>query len=100
MIGGSIIIPIAIRVEATTMSMTRKGMNSRNPMVKAVFNSLMTKEGTRTRVGTSSRLRGRGDYESFTNRARSFSLVWANMNLRTGNWARSSAWVYEIRPSI
>ena len=43
--GGSIIIPIAIRVEEITISMTRKGMKSKNPIWKARVSSLMIKAG-------------------------------------------------------
>ena len=37
MMGDTIIMPSAIRIEAITISMTRKGRNSRNPIWKAVF---------------------------------------------------------------
>ena len=47
-VGGSIIIPILIRVEATTISITIKGIYIKNPMIKAVLNSDMQKAGIRT----------------------------------------------------
>ena len=53
-VGGSIIIPMDIRVEATTISMTMNGMYIKNPMINARRSSLITKAGTRTRVGMSS----------------------------------------------
>ena len=46
-IGGSIIIPILSRTLATTMSMIKKGTYNTNPIIKAVFSSLMTKAGMR-----------------------------------------------------
>ena len=44
--GGSIIIPIDIRVEETTKSITRKGINSINPIWKARVSSLIIKAGS------------------------------------------------------
>ena len=53
MTGGSIIIPIAMSVLATTMSMTRNGMKIMNPIWNAVFNSLIAYAGTMTVIGMS-----------------------------------------------
>src|SRR3990172_5443810 len=77
--GDNIIIPIAINTLATTRSMIRKGMKIMNPIWNAVFNSLVTKEGTKVVKGTSS-----GDWTSFlpdifTNSSISVSRVWASM---------------------
>src|SRR5437868_13965288 len=47
--GGSIIMPIDIRTEATTRAMIRKGRNSRNPISNARFSSEIMKAGTRMR---------------------------------------------------
>ncbi len=52
-------MPSDIRIAATTMSMTRKGMNTTKPMMKAPRSSLITNAGTRVRSDTSSRLSGR-----------------------------------------
>ena len=41
MAGDTIIIPIAIRMLATTMSMMRNGMNTAKPIWKAVLSSLV-----------------------------------------------------------
>ena len=53
MVGGSIIIPIDIKVEATTISITIKGMYITNPIIKAVLSSLTIKLGMSTEVGMS-----------------------------------------------
>jgi hypothetical protein len=60
MAGDIIIMPIDIRILATTMSMMRKGMKMAKPIWKAVFSSLVTKAGTSKRSGTSSGLAGPG----------------------------------------
>ena len=52
-IGDSIIMPRDIRILETTISITRKGKNNRNPIVKAVRNSLIRNAGTATTKGTS-----------------------------------------------
>src|SRR3546814_13602727 len=52
--GGSIIMPIDMRIEATTMSMMRKGRNSRKPISKARLSSLIMQAGTRARIGVAS----------------------------------------------
>ena len=46
--GGNMIIPMLSRTEETTMSIIRKGRNSRNPISKAVFTSLSMKAGITT----------------------------------------------------
>lgn len=51
MTGGSIIIPIDIRILATTMSMIRNGINSRKPISNARRSSLIMKAGIRARSG-------------------------------------------------
>ena len=38
-VGGSIIIPIDIRVDATTISMIRNGIYIKNPMINAIRSS-------------------------------------------------------------
>ena len=55
-IGDNIIIPIAIRIDATTRSMIRNGKNSIKPIWNAVFNSLTIKAGITTLIGTFSSL--------------------------------------------
>ncbi|SHI05440.1 hypothetical protein SAMN02745941_01761 [Clostridium intestinale DSM 6191] len=52
MTGGSINIPIDISTEATTISIIKNGKNIKNPIVNAVFNSLITKAGITTYSGT------------------------------------------------
>ena len=52
-IGLNIIIPSDIRVEAMTISITKKGKNKRNPIWKAGFNSDVIKAGKSTGNGTS-----------------------------------------------
>ena len=47
MVGGSITIPMDIRVLDTTRSMIRNGIKIKNPMVNALFSSLKIKDGTR-----------------------------------------------------
>ncbi len=49
-------IPIEINMEATTMSMTRKGRYILKPIRKAVLSSLMTKAGNRALLGTSAQV--------------------------------------------
>ena len=48
MAGDSIIMPIAISTDDTTRSMIRKGMNSMQPIWKALFNSDRTKAASMT----------------------------------------------------
>jgi len=50
--GGIIIIPNDIRLDATTKSITRKGMKIIIPIWKAVLSSLKRKEGRATVIGT------------------------------------------------
>src|SRR5262249_5751240 len=51
--GGSIIMPIDMRIEETTRSMMRNGRKRRKPISKARRSSLIMKAGTRTRNGIS-----------------------------------------------
>lgn len=44
-IGGSIIIPIDIRILDIIISTIKKGMNRKNPIINPVLNSLITKAG-------------------------------------------------------
>ena len=53
MIGDNMIIPIDINMLATTRSMIINGMNSKKPMLNAVFNSLKIKAGAITVNGMS-----------------------------------------------
>ncbi len=85
--GGSIIMPIDISVEATTMSIIRNGRKIRKPIWNAVLSSLMMNAGIRTYVGMSARVFGLlRRCASFTNSARSFVRVCLNMNSRSGSW--------------
>jgi hypothetical protein len=44
-VGGSIIIPIDIRVDDTTISIIIKGMYIKNPIINAILNSLIINDG-------------------------------------------------------
>lgn len=50
--GGSIIMPIDIKVEETTMSISMNGIYSTNPIMKARCNSQVINDGTTTRSGS------------------------------------------------
>ena len=52
-VGGIIIMPMDISVEATKKSITRKGIKIRNPIWNEVLNSLMTNAGRTTLMGRS-----------------------------------------------
>ena len=53
-VGGSIIIPIDISTDETTISITINGMYIKKPNIKAVQSSLSIKAGTSVVKGTSS----------------------------------------------
>ena len=53
-IGESIIIPKDIKTEATTISITKKGKKSKNPIWNAVFNSEVINAGNAILNGISS----------------------------------------------
>ena len=46
--GGNIIIPIAIKTEATIISITMNGKNIKIPILKATFNSVQNKRRNQT----------------------------------------------------
>jgi len=69
--GGNIIIPMLIRTLATTKSMTRKGMNNRNPISKARLSSEIMKAGVTTLRGTSCAVAGRSILDNRIKSARS-----------------------------
>src|SRR5271166_2090316 len=50
-VGGSMNMPIDMRTEEMTKSITRNGMKIMNPMVNALCTSESTKEGTTTVIG-------------------------------------------------
>ena len=52
-IGETIIIPIDMRIEATTMSMMTNGGKVEKPISRALLSSLIIKAGTRTCSGIS-----------------------------------------------
>ena len=60
--GGSIIIPKLIKMDATIISITRNGKNIRNPISKAVLNSLTINAGIRSVKDTSSIFFGFGSF--------------------------------------
>ena len=53
-VGGSIIIPIDIRVDETTISITINGRYIKKPIINAILNSLIIKLGINTCNGISS----------------------------------------------
>ena len=77
-------IPIDRRVLETTMSMMMNGINRRKLIWNAVFNSLITKLGMRTRLGMSSGVRGWGIRDKRKKRPRSFSRTCFIINFRRG----------------
>src|SRR2546430_12928594 len=66
--GGSIIMPIDISDADTTMSITRNGMYTTNPMMNAAPSSDRTNAGTSVVSGTSFGLAGLGGLLGFVNR--------------------------------
>jgi hypothetical protein len=48
---GNIIIPIDITTDTTIKSITEKGMKRRNPILKALFSSLIIKAGISAQQG-------------------------------------------------
>src|SRR6201989_1976017 len=89
--GGSIIMPIDIKTEATTRSMIRNGRNSREPTSNVRFNSEMIKGGPRMRSDISSGVVGGGSFDRSMNSLRSFSRTFFIMKPRSGTDARCSA---------
>ena len=53
-VGGSIIIPIDMRTDDTTISITIKGIYIKKPMIKAALSSLKINAGTNVVNGISS----------------------------------------------
>ena len=100
MAGGSIIIPILISTEETTISTTKNGKNSKNPISKAVFISLIIKAGIITVSGISSTVLGFGRCFILKNSARSFSLVFLIIKFLNGVTDLVNASSYPIRSSI
>ena len=90
MVGGIIIMPIDMRVEATRKSMTRNGMKIRKPIWKAVRSSLTTKAGRTTRMGRSLTSVGPMPARS-RKKSTSPGRVWRSMKVRIGSMARSIA---------
>ncbi len=73
-------MPMDIRTDATTMSMTTKGTNIRNPISKARLSSDIMKAGMRTGRAISSGVAGFSLPDNSIKRARSFSRTCARMN--------------------
>ena len=83
--GGSIIIPMDMSELETTMSITRKGMKTTKPMMKAVYSSERMKAGMRAARPTSSGLSGRFPLlAAALNMASSPLRVCFSMNVRSG----------------
>ncbi len=72
------------RTLATTMSIIKNGTYNNRPIWKAVFTSLIIKEGIRTEIGMSAIFFGFSNLAILTNNPRSFSLVCLNMNSLKG----------------
>src|SRR5690606_41425251 len=89
--GGSIIIPIDISTLATTRSLTRNGTTRRNPMVKAVFSSLLMTAGVTTLRGRSCAFAVAVTPDSRVNSDRSSGFTWDSMKVFTGSDAASKA---------
>src|SRR6266478_5728460 len=66
--GGSMNMPIDIRVELTTRSMIKNGMKITNPMMNAVFNSERMNAGISVDSGTLSRDAGGLSPEAWMNK--------------------------------
>lgn len=62
--GGSIIIPMLINTEATTMSIIKNGTKIKNPISNARRNSLIIKAGTKAVNGVSSSFSTCGVWEN------------------------------------
>ena len=71
--GGSIIMPMDISTEATTMSMMRKGMKTRKPISNARRSSLIMNDGIKIRSGICLRISVSEVPERSANRTKSFS---------------------------
>ena len=100
MTGGSIIMPIDIRIEATTMSMMRNGTNTMKPISKARRSSLIMNAGRRTRSDTGSRLVGGASCAMSRNSARSSSRTCRAMKERNGATVRSIPVAWSTRSAI
>src|SRR5690348_369851 len=82
--GGSIIMPIDIRADETTTSMTRNGTKMTKPMMKADFSSDSTNAGISVVIGTSAGVAGASSLLSLTIVASSAGLVCLVMNSCNG----------------
>src|SRR5581483_4745523 len=89
--GGSIIMPMLIRMDATAMSMMRNGTKIMNPISKARFSSDSMKAGMTVDMGVSMAVAGGLERLMFTNSFRSSSRTCDSMNFFMGTLARSSA---------
>src|SRR5437764_6019523 len=92
--GGSIIMPIDIRDADTTMSITRNGMYTTNPMMNAARSSDRTNAGISVVSGTSFGVFGLAFFATVVNSAISSLRVCLAMNVRSGatpSWD-ASAW--------
>ncbi|MNF92532.1 hypothetical protein D3C84_751800 [compost metagenome] len=89
--GESIIMPMAMRILATTRSITRNGMKIMKPIWNAVFSSEVTNAGTRITSGASSGLAMSLRLDRRMNSSRSLSRVCASMKFFSGTSALASA---------
>src|SRR5436305_1144887 len=89
-------MPIDIRDAETTMSMTRNGMYTTNPMMNAARSSESTNAGTSVVSGTSLGVAGLAALVALVSRSISSSRVCASMNVRSGatpSW-NATVWVF------
>ena len=85
-VGGSIIIPMDIRVEDTTISITMNGRYIKNPMINAILNSLIINAGISISVGISSSeaIEPASNPLIFKNVSKSLFEVCFSINVRSG----------------
>ena len=89
MVGGTIIMPIAISEALTSMSSTRNGMKTTSPMMKALLSSDSTKAGTRVVMLTCSGDAGASSPESPIISCSSSSRVLPSRKSRSGTTPES-----------
>jgi len=82
-------MPIDIKIEATAISITKNGIYTKKPIIKAVFNSEIINAGIIVHIPSSSTEAGFGRREALMNKAKSCSDVCRNINSRIGLMALS-----------
>ena len=100
MIGGSIIMPMDISMEDTTMSIIKKGIKTKKPISKARRSSDIINAGISIRIGISLAAFSSGIFAISANRATSCSRTWDIINIRNGSMVRLKDSNSSISPSI